>query len=243
MRRPRSGQEFFRPLRQVIESVNATFKTQLGIEHHRGKTIDGVCTRIAQRVLALTAAIWHNDNLGLGRPTLTDRLRPLRGGSGGHTSGDAAATRARRAARPSGSSAARRASTSRAVMRTAVVLDRQVDDLQGLHGPRAASSTQRGRHPGRRRSGGAGAAGSSAGRPPRAASAPRRGRRARPPPRGSAERRARSGLAHVGQLAALGAHDRPRARPLPPGAAPARAARSPRRRGPRPPRRRRGPRC
>jgi Transposase DDE domain len=61
----RAGQEFFKPLRQIIESVNATFKTQLGIEHHRGKTIEGVCTRIAQRVLALTAAIWHNDNLGL----------------------------------------------------------------------------------------------------------------------------------------------------------------------------------
>jgi hypothetical protein len=62
---PRAGQEFFKPLRQVIESVNATFKTQLDIERHRGKTIEGVCTRIAQRVLALTAAIWHNDNLGL----------------------------------------------------------------------------------------------------------------------------------------------------------------------------------
>ena len=63
--KPRAGQEFFRPLRQIIESVNATFKTQLGIERHRGKTIDGVCTRIAQRILALTAAIWHNDQLGL----------------------------------------------------------------------------------------------------------------------------------------------------------------------------------
>jgi phage tail protein X len=63
--RPRPGQEFFKPLRQVIESVNATFKTQLDIERHRGKTIQGVCTRIAQRVLALTAAIWHNDRLGL----------------------------------------------------------------------------------------------------------------------------------------------------------------------------------
>lgn len=62
--KPRPGQEFFKPLRQVIESVNATFKTQLDIERHRGKTISGVCTRIAQRVLALTAAIWHNDNLG-----------------------------------------------------------------------------------------------------------------------------------------------------------------------------------
>ena len=40
---------------------------------HTGRvTIAGVCARIAQRVLALTAAIWHNDNLGLAvRPSLT----------------------------------------------------------------------------------------------------------------------------------------------------------------------------
>lgn len=63
--RPRAGEQFFKPLRQVIESVNATLKSQLDIERHRGKTIEGVCTRIAQRVLALTAAIWHNDKLGL----------------------------------------------------------------------------------------------------------------------------------------------------------------------------------
>lgn len=62
--KPRAGGEFFKPLRQVIESVNATLKGQLDIERHRGKTIEGVCTRIAQRVLALTAAIWHNDTLG-----------------------------------------------------------------------------------------------------------------------------------------------------------------------------------
>jgi hypothetical protein len=68
---PRAGAEFFKPLRQVIESVNATFKTQLDLEQHRGKTPAGVCTRIAQRVLALTAAIWHNDTLGLTRRSLT----------------------------------------------------------------------------------------------------------------------------------------------------------------------------
>ncbi len=62
---PRPGQRFFKPLRQVIESVNDTFKGQLDLERHGGKTIAGVCTRIAQRVLALTAAIWHNDTLGL----------------------------------------------------------------------------------------------------------------------------------------------------------------------------------
>jgi hypothetical protein len=62
---PRTGQRFFKPLRQVIESVNDTLKGQLDLERHGGRTIAGVCARIAQRVLALTAAIWHNDNLGL----------------------------------------------------------------------------------------------------------------------------------------------------------------------------------
>ena len=63
--KPRPGQRFFKPLRQVIESINATFKGQLDLERHGGKTVAGVCARIAQRVLALTAAIWHNDRLGL----------------------------------------------------------------------------------------------------------------------------------------------------------------------------------
>lgn len=62
--KPRPGQRFFKPLRQVVESVNQTLKGQLDIERHEGRTIAGVCTRIAQRVLALAAAIWHNDNLG-----------------------------------------------------------------------------------------------------------------------------------------------------------------------------------
>jgi hypothetical protein len=63
--KPRPGAEFFKPLRQVIESVNATLKGQLDLERHQGRTPQGVCARIAQRVLALTAAIWHNDNLRL----------------------------------------------------------------------------------------------------------------------------------------------------------------------------------
>jgi Transposase DDE domain len=61
---PRGGQRFFKPLRQVIESVNDTLKGQLDLEHHGGRTIAGVATRIAGRILALTAAIWHNDHLG-----------------------------------------------------------------------------------------------------------------------------------------------------------------------------------
>lgn len=62
---PRAGQRFFKPLRQIIESVNDTLKGQLDLEHHGGRSIAGVCARITQRLLAMTAAIWHNDNLGL----------------------------------------------------------------------------------------------------------------------------------------------------------------------------------
>ena len=61
----RTGERFFKPLRQVIESINDTLKGQLDLEAHGGRTFAGVCTRVAQRILALTAAIWHNDNLGL----------------------------------------------------------------------------------------------------------------------------------------------------------------------------------
>lgn len=58
----RDGQRFFQPLRQIVESVNDTLKGQLDLEAHGGRTPLSVCARIAQRVLALTAAIWHNDN-------------------------------------------------------------------------------------------------------------------------------------------------------------------------------------
>jgi Transposase DDE domain len=62
---PPTGEQFFKPLRQVIESINDTLKGQLDLEAHGGRTIAGVCTRVAQRILALTAVIWHNDRLGL----------------------------------------------------------------------------------------------------------------------------------------------------------------------------------
>ena len=57
---PRPGRQFLRPLRQIIESVNQTLKAQLSLERHRGRTRAGVAVRILQRILALTAAIWHN---------------------------------------------------------------------------------------------------------------------------------------------------------------------------------------
>jgi hypothetical protein len=60
----RAGAQFFKPLRQVIESVNETFKGQLDLEQHGGHTPGGVIVRVLQRILALTAAIWHNDTTG-----------------------------------------------------------------------------------------------------------------------------------------------------------------------------------
>jgi Transposase DDE domain len=60
----RAGAGLFKPLRQLIESVNQTFKGQLDLERHGGHTSVGVAVRILQRILALTAAIWHNDKTG-----------------------------------------------------------------------------------------------------------------------------------------------------------------------------------
>jgi Transposase DDE domain len=57
----RPGARLLKPLRQIIESVNDTLKGQLDLEQHGGRTPDGVTTRVLQRILALTAAIWHND--------------------------------------------------------------------------------------------------------------------------------------------------------------------------------------
>jgi hypothetical protein len=60
----RAGARFFKPLRQIIESINDTFKGQLDLERHGGHTPAGVTIRVLQRILALTAAIWHNDRTG-----------------------------------------------------------------------------------------------------------------------------------------------------------------------------------
>ena len=60
----RPGQCFLKPFRQIIESVNQTLKAQLDLERHGGRTHAGVIARVWQRMLALTAAIWHNQNAG-----------------------------------------------------------------------------------------------------------------------------------------------------------------------------------
>lgn len=59
--KPRLLQRFLRPFRQIIESVNQTLKAQLDLERHGARKPDGVTARICQRLLALTAAIWHNE--------------------------------------------------------------------------------------------------------------------------------------------------------------------------------------
>jgi hypothetical protein len=60
----RAGAHLFKPLRQIIESINQTLKGQLDLERHGGKSPAGVAARVLVRVLALTAAIWFNDKTG-----------------------------------------------------------------------------------------------------------------------------------------------------------------------------------
>ncbi|WP_157252777.1 IS982 family transposase [Nonomuraea typhae] len=60
----RAGARLFKPLRQTIESINQTFKSQLDLERHGARTPAGVIIRVLSRVLALTAVIWHNDAIG-----------------------------------------------------------------------------------------------------------------------------------------------------------------------------------
>ena len=52
------------PVRQWIESVFWTCKGQLTLEHHGGRTLQGLCTRVAMRLLALAAGLAHNHDIG-----------------------------------------------------------------------------------------------------------------------------------------------------------------------------------
>ena len=58
--RTRAGEGQLTAVRQLIESVNDTLKGQLDLEQHGGRTFEGVAIRVAQRILAMAAAIWHN---------------------------------------------------------------------------------------------------------------------------------------------------------------------------------------
>jgi hypothetical protein len=47
-------------VRQWVESIIDTTKGQLSLERHGAHTMAGLFTRVAQRLLALAAGIWHN---------------------------------------------------------------------------------------------------------------------------------------------------------------------------------------
>src|SRR3982751_1564240 len=51
-------------IRQWIESCFDTLKDQLSLERHGGRTLTGLVSRIARRLLALTAVLLHNWQLG-----------------------------------------------------------------------------------------------------------------------------------------------------------------------------------
>jgi hypothetical protein len=51
-------------IRQWIESIIDSIKGQLSLERHGAHTMSGLITRIAQRLLALAASLWHNQNTG-----------------------------------------------------------------------------------------------------------------------------------------------------------------------------------
>jgi hypothetical protein len=51
-------------VRQWIEAIIDTLKDQLSLERHGAHTIQGAWVRVAQRLLALAAAVWFNWQLG-----------------------------------------------------------------------------------------------------------------------------------------------------------------------------------
>jgi hypothetical protein len=57
----RFGEPMLKKVRQLIESVNDTLKGQLDLEQYGGRSTAGVAIRVAQRILAMAAAIWHNN--------------------------------------------------------------------------------------------------------------------------------------------------------------------------------------
>ena len=71
----RPGQKLLRPLRQIIESDHLHPPVEVALQRHHGRTRPGIAARILQRLLALTAAIWHNQTTLLLRASGTFRQR------------------------------------------------------------------------------------------------------------------------------------------------------------------------
>jgi hypothetical protein len=51
-------------VRQWIEAIFDQLKDQLSLERHGAHTMPGLCARVAQRLLALAACVWHNWQIG-----------------------------------------------------------------------------------------------------------------------------------------------------------------------------------
>ncbi len=49
-------------------SIFQTLKGQLSLERHGARRQAGLLARVGQRLLALTAVIWHNTNIGAPNP-------------------------------------------------------------------------------------------------------------------------------------------------------------------------------
>jgi hypothetical protein len=60
----RHGEPLLKTVRQLIESVNDALKGQFDLEAPAGRTFEGVAIWVAQRILAMAAAIWHNNKTG-----------------------------------------------------------------------------------------------------------------------------------------------------------------------------------
>jgi hypothetical protein len=59
------GEDIYRGMRQIVELVFQSFKQQLSLESLRALTLQGLITRIMQRILAYTAARFANRLAGL----------------------------------------------------------------------------------------------------------------------------------------------------------------------------------
>jgi hypothetical protein len=51
-------------MRQWIEAIIWSCKDKLSLERHGARTLNGLAARIAQRLLALAACVWHNYRVG-----------------------------------------------------------------------------------------------------------------------------------------------------------------------------------
>ena len=64
----RAGSRFFKPLRQIIESINDTLKGQLDLEAHGGRTPTGVAARVCQDLGHLAGAKFANVYIRVEQP-------------------------------------------------------------------------------------------------------------------------------------------------------------------------------